>query len=109
MAVVADAKRRATSNGATVSSGDQIVLDYRQGEKFRDDFWVRDQESESGYALVNGSVQTLFTPTKTTTRPWGYLLPPEMAIVIPTLLDHTISVKTLTEPLTVTVDGLYAS
>jgi hypothetical protein len=32
-----------------------------------------------------------------------------MAIVIPLLLDHEISVKALTEPLTATVDGLYAS
>jgi len=111
MTVVADAKRRATANGSVVSADDQIVIDYEQVEKFQDEFWVRDRESEenAGYKLVTGAVMTKFVPTKTVTRPYGYLLPPKMAKVIPTLLDHEISVKSLLEPVKVEVDELYAA
>ena len=111
MAVVAEAKRRATRRGGTVSEDDKIVLDYEKVEKFKDEFWVRDREAEdnAGYKLVSGSVMTKWVPIKTTTRPIGYFLLPQMAKVIPLLLDHQISVKALREPVTVKVDALYAS
>ena len=109
--VVADAKRRATQLGGTVSEDDQIVIAYEQVEKYKQDFWVRDASdtTNAGYALVNGSIMTKFVPTKTTTRPWGYLLPPQMAKVVPVLLDHEISVQILTEPLTAQVEAMYAT
>ena len=109
--VVADAKRRATRLGGTVSEEDQIVIAYEQVEKYKQDFWVRDASdtSNAGYQLVNGSIMTKFVPTKTTTRPWGYLLSPQLAKIVPTLLDHEISVQILTEPLTAQVEAMYAT
>jgi len=109
IAVVADAKRRATRAGGVLDEDDEIVLAYEQRTKFDDEFWVRDREAEAGYAKVTGAVRTLFVPTKTATRPLGYFLPPQMAKVVPLLLDHEISVQALREPVTVEVEALYAT
>ena len=56
------------------------------------------------YEKVSRPIFTKFTTTRTTTRPWGYILPPSLATVVPLLLDHQIAVKKLTEPVEVEVE-----
>jgi hypothetical protein len=58
---------------------------------------------------VNRPVFTKFEPTRTTTRPWGYLIPPGAAKVVPVLHDHQISVQRLTAPVSVEVEVYYAT
>jgi hypothetical protein len=64
---------------------------------------------EVKYERVSRPVFTKFEPTRTATRPWGYLIPPGAAKVVPILLDHQISVKRLTEPASVEVEAYYAT
>ena len=45
-----------------------------------------------GYALRTVPVYLKWTPTRTTPRPVGYVLPPSMASVVPKLLQHDIAV-----------------
>lgn len=107
--VIGEAKMRAIELGNNDSDNDQIPLEYERVSKFEDDFWLRKEGGEPGeYELVRGEVHTLFTPTKTTTRPWGYLMPPQLAEVLPVLMDHEITVKQLTEPVEVEVEVYYA-
>ena len=58
------------------------------------------------YELVNGPIFTKWEPTRTTTRPWGYMLPPSMTKLVPLLLEHDITVKRLTEPVDARGRGL---
>jgi len=107
--VIAEAKLRALKLGNNDSDNDQIPIEYEQKEKFKEEFWIREKDGKSGeYVKVKGGVHTLFEPTRTATRPWGYLMPPQMAHVIPLLLEHEISVKRLSEPTEVEVEVYYA-
>jgi len=107
--VIAEAKLQALELGNNDSDNDQIPIKYEQKEKFKEEFWIEKKDGESGeYIKVKGGVHTLFEPTRTATRPWGYLMPPQMAHVIPLLLDHEISVKRLSEPVEVEVEVYYA-
>jgi hypothetical protein len=51
-----------------------------------------DSAAPLGYALRQTPVFLRWTPTRTTARPVGYVLPPAMASVVPLLLDHDIAV-----------------
>jgi len=107
--VIAEAKLQALELGNNDSDNDQIPIKYEQKEKFKEEFWIEKKDGESGeYIKVKGGVHTLFEPTRTATRPWGYLMPPQMAHVIPLLLGHEISVKRLSEPVEVEVEVYYA-
>jgi len=107
--VIGEAKMRAIELGNNDSDNDQIPIEYERVSKFEEDFWLRKEGGEPGeYELVRGEVHTLFVPTRTTTRPWGYLMPPQLAEVIPVLMDHEITVKQLTEPAEVEVEVYYA-
>lgn len=116
------AKERATALGADDSDNDQIVLDYEQVVKFEADIWrdkewgadrdpyaPRDPNRVAEYELLRLPVFTKFEPTRTTTRPWGYVLPPQLATVVPLLLDHEIAVQELTEPVSLEVEVYYAT
>ena len=111
--VIADAKQRAIELGNNDSDNDQIPLEYEQVKKFDEEFWIakkgtgRDRKV-GDYEKVNGGVYTLFSPTKTTTRPWGYLLPPQLATIVPLLMEHEISVKKLADTTEVEVEIYYA-
>ena len=120
---VRNAKETATKMGADDSDDDQIVLEYEQVAKFNADFWrdtewearqagqmgPRDRNALAEYELVNLPVFTKWEPTRTTTRPWGYMLPPQMAGIVPLLLDHEIAVKKLVEPTSLEVEVYYAT
>jgi hypothetical protein len=117
------AKERATSLGMDDSDDDQIVLDYEQVAKFEAEFWreedweerergqmgPRDRDAPVEYELVRLPVFTKFEPTRTTTRPWGYVLPPQLAEVVPLLLDHEIAVQRIEEPVDLEVEVYYAT
>jgi hypothetical protein len=115
--LIARAEARAIQVGHDDSDDDQIPIDYRQVNKGNEDFWVRrrvgrDPGARSGpaeYELVNRPVFTRFEATRTTTRPWGYLIPASQAKVIPLLLEHEITVKQLTAPAIVDAEVYYAT
>jgi hypothetical protein len=124
---VRDAKEKATRLGADDSDDDHIVLEYKQVAKMETEFWrdsqweerqrqrgrdpmaFSDREAPVEYELVNLPVFTKFEPTRTTVRPWGYVLPPQLATVVPLLLDHGITVKKLIEPTSLEVEAYYAT
>jgi hypothetical protein len=124
---VRDAKEKATRLGADDADDDPIVLEYKQVAKMETEFWrdaqweerqrqrgsdpmaFRDREPPVEYELVNLPVFTKFEPTRTTVRPWGYVLPPQVGTVVPLLLDHGITVKKLIEPTSLEVEAYYAT
>jgi hypothetical protein len=128
--VIGDAKTRAVARGHDDGDDDQVVLEYRQVNKGNDDFWIRTGggrgrggrggAGQAGaepqqppppvtFDLVNRPVFTKFEPTRTTTRPWGYLIPPGATRLVPVLLDQQITVQRLTEPVSVEVEVYYAT
>ncbi|KPJ91898.1 MAG: hypothetical protein AMS18_08425 [Gemmatimonas sp. SG8_17] len=123
---VRNAKEMATRRGADDSDDDQIVLEYEQVAKMEVDIWREkgwaDRQGQGGgppgpgggereveYELLRLPVFTKFEPTRTTTRPWGYVLPPQLATVVPLLLDHEIAVQRLAEPTSLDVEVYYAT
>ena len=114
MAVVAKARGDAIARGNDDSDRDLIPLEYEQVERFTTEFWRRVGGGRGGgpdtqYELVEGPVFTKWTPTRTTTRPWGYLIPNRLTKVVPLLLDHGITVKRLTEDLELEVEAYTAT
>ena len=108
--VIADARRRAVERGNNDADEDPFPIRYEQKVKFMDDFWVRKKDvNPPEFEKVRGGVYTLFSPTKTTVRPWGYMMPPELAPIIPLLLDHEIAVKRISEPTDLEVEIYYAN
>lgn len=108
--VISTARLRAIERGNNDSDDDQIPLEYEQVKKFDEEFWIRKPDDRTGpYEKVKGGIYTKFTPTKTAARPWGYLLPPELAVVLPLLFDHEITVKRLTDALEVEVEAYTAT
>jgi len=116
-AIVRDARDRAIQLGSDDSDDDQVILEYKQVAKFNDDFWRRvggrgggGAQQETQYEFVEDApIFTKFEPTRTTTRPWGYLLPPSMTKLVPLLLEHDITVKRLTEPVSLEVEAYDAT
>lgn len=116
MQVVAQARADAIARGNDDSDDDQIPIEYEQVEKFTDSFWRRVGGGRGRAApgetvqfeLVEGPIFTKWEPTRTTTRPWGYLIPPSLTKVVPLLLEHDITVKRLTEPAELEVEVYYA-
>jgi hypothetical protein len=121
---VREAKERAIKLGADDTDDDQIVIEYKQVAKMEAEFWrdteweerqrqgggsFRDRDGPVEYELLNLPVFTKFEPTRTTTRPWGYVLPPQLATVVPLLLEHEITVKRLIEPASLEVEVYYAT
>lgn len=127
MNVVAEARARAIRRGNDDADDDPIPIEYRQVEKYQDDFWRRvgggrggrggaagggqagGRGREATYERVRGPVFTRFEPTRTEQRPWGYLLEPSVGRVVPLLLAHEITVMRLTEPLSVEVEAWHAT
>ena len=97
------AERRAEIRALTTASreraiqagqrgGDPIVLDYALSSRGTEGVWMPDSAAPGGYRLQQVPVFLRWTPTRTTERPVGYVLPPSMASVVPILLDHDIAV-----------------
>ena len=115
--VVAQARADAIARGNDDSDNDQIPLEYEQVEEFTDSFWRRvgggrgraAPGEEVQYELVEAPIFTKWEPTRTATRPWGYLIPPSLTKVVPLLLEHDITVKQLTEPVELEVEAYYAT
>lgn len=105
-AVTTAARMRAIQAGAT--GGDPIVLDYEVTSRGTEPVWMPDDEAELGYTLREVPVYLRWEPTRTTTRPVGYVLPPAMAAVVPLLLDHDIAVYRFRRPTTMDAEVYYA-
>jgi len=105
---VTAAKERATQIGMDDSDNDQIPLEYEQVAKFYQEFWFR-ESSDDEWQKKSLPIYTKFVPTRTTTRPWGYVLPPQMARSVKLLLQHEITVKKLKNPVSLEVEVYYAT
>jgi dipeptidyl-peptidase 4 len=106
-AVTTGARERALRAGAT--GGDPIVLEYALQSRGTEPVWMPDPAAPDGYALRDVPVYLRWEPTRTTTRPVGYLLPPAMAAVVPLLLDHDIAVYRFRTPTQVDAEVYYAT
>jgi hypothetical protein len=110
MAVVAQARADAIARGNndTDTATDLIPLEYEQVERYTLPFWRPEGGGRGGpnavYELIEGPVFTRWSPTKTTTRPWGYIIPNSLTKVVPLLLDHGITVKQITEDVELEVE-----
>ncbi len=107
---------RAVTNGARerarlagVTGGDPVVLEYELGSRGTEPVWMPDQDAPGGYSLQNVPVYLEWTPTRTTTRPVGYLLPPSMAAIVPLLLDHDIAVYRFFDEVSIPAEVYYAT
>jgi dipeptidyl-peptidase 4 len=91
-------RERAIRNGLTYSEADQVVIDYDfGGNRGNADIWMPDSDAELGYSLENVPVFLEHTPSRTTPRALGYVLPIAMAKIVPLLQDHGITVYRFTE------------
>lgn len=90
-------------------AGDPIVLDYELTNRGDEPVWMPDEDADLGYSLQTVPVFLKWEPTRTTTRPVGYLLPPAMASVVPILMDHDIDVYGFREPTTLDAEVYYAT
>ncbi len=106
-AVTSGARARAMQAGMT--GGDPIVLDYELTSRGTEPVWMPDDEAPQGYSLQNVPVYLKWEPTRTTTRPVGYLLPPAMAGIVPLLLDHDIAVYRFLSPVAIPAEVYYAT
>jgi len=89
---------------AGMRGGDPVVLEYALGSRGTEPVWMPSANAPAPYTLENVPVFLRWEPTRTTTRPVGYLLPPAMAGVVPILQDHDIAVYRVREPATLDVE-----
>lgn len=101
------ARRRALEAGA--KGGDAIVLQHEVVSRGTEPVWMPDGAAPQGYSLRNVPVYLQGRPTKTTTRPLGYILPASMGNVLPRLYDHNIAVYRFTAPATIDVEAYDAT
>lgn len=106
-AVTTGARLRAIENGQ--AGGDPIVLDYEVTSRGTEPVWMPDENAEMGYTLRDVPVFLRWQPTRTTTRPVGYLMPPAMAAVVPLLMEHDIAVYRFREPASIDAEVYYAT
>jgi len=126
---VQQARKTAIDLGSNDADNDQVIVEYKQESKGNEEFW-RQRRSPQGaggrggrggeagqpgqaqqapqFDKVTQPIFTKFTGTRTTTRPWGYFLPPNLANIVPLLLDHEIAVIKTIEPMEVEVEVYYA-
>ena len=108
--IIRDAKLRAISLGNNDSDNDQIPLEYEQVKNFDEELWITKKGGKRGeFEKVLGGVYTKFTPTKTTERPWAYVMPPQMAYLIPLLAKHDITVKKISNESELELEAYYVN
>ncbi len=105
-ALTTSARLRAIRAGA--HGGDPVVLDYALRSRGIEPVWMPDDDAPLGYSLREVPVYLSYEPTRTTTRPVGYVLPPAMASVLPVLQDHDIGVYGFTAATTLDAEVYYA-
>lgn len=101
------ARERAIRAGMT--GGDPIVLEYALSSRGNERVWMPDSTAPGGYRLREVPVFLRWTPTRTTPRPVGYVLPPAMASVVPLLLDHDIAVYRFRDSTQLDAEVYYAT
>jgi len=87
----------------------EVVLDYELTSRGTEPVYMPDEDAELGYSLQDVPVYLQWEPTRTTSRPVGYLMPPAMAGVVPILLDHDIAVYRFREPASIDAEVYYAT
>jgi dipeptidyl-peptidase 4 len=106
-ALTTASRMRAIEHGTNLTN--PVVLDYELTSRGTESVWMPDSVAPMGYTLENVPVWLEWQPTRTTTRPAGYLLPPAMAAVVPLLQDHDIAVYRFREPTTLDTEVYYAT
>ncbi len=91
------------------AGGDDIVLDYELANRGDEPVWMPDEEEEDTYSLETVPVYLRWVPTRSTTRPVGYVMPPSMAAIVPLLLDHDIAVYRFQDAATMNAEVYYAT
>jgi len=87
----------------------EVVLDYQLVNRGNEGVWMSDEDAPGGFSLQNVPVWLKYEPTRTTSRPVGYLLPPSMAAIVPLLMDHGIAVYRFREPAALEAEVYYAT
>lgn len=101
-----DARRRASV--VAPDSAAPVVLAYRTATRGRDLVWVP-ESSPAGYRPEIREIFLRREPTRTTTRPIGYVLPPAMAGAVPLLQAHGVAVYQFTGPATLELEVYHAT
>ena len=79
-AVTTGSRARAIAAGMTGS--DDVVLEYELASRGIEPVWMPDSTATGGYSVQDVPVFLEWVPTRTTTRPVGYVLPPAMAGIV---------------------------
>jgi hypothetical protein len=87
----------------------EVMLEYELTSRGTEPVWMPDEEAELGYTLEDVPVYLRWEPTRTTSRPVGYVMPPAMAAVVPILLDHDIAVYRFKRPASLEAEVYYAT
>ena len=106
-ALTTASRMRAIEDGTNLTK--PVVLDYELTSRGTEPVWMPNENAPMGYSLDNVPVYLRWEPTRTTSRPAGYLLPPAMAGVVPLLQDHDIAVYRFREPTTLAAEVYYAT
>ena len=106
-AVTTGSRARAIAAGMTGS--DDVVLEYELASRGIEPVWMPDSTATGGYSVQDVPVFLEWVPTRTTTRPVGYVLPPAMAGIVPLLMDHDIAVYRFSGPASFEAEVYYAT
>jgi dipeptidyl-peptidase 4 len=86
-----------------------VVLEYEVTSRGDEDVWMPDDDAPGGYSLQNVPVFLEWVPTRTTSRPVGYLMPPAMAHILPLLMEHDIAVYRFRDDAQMDAEVYYAT
>lgn len=106
-ALTTASRLRAITAGQT--GGDPIMLEYALQSRGTEPVWMPSPDGPAPYTLRDVPVYLKWEPTRTTTRPVGYLLPPAMAAIVPLLQDHDIAVYRFRAPASLDAEVYYAT
>ena len=106
-ALTTASRMRAIEAGA--QGGDEVVLEYELTNRGNEPVWMPVEGEQGEYSLDDVPVYLRWVPTRTTTRPVGYVLPPAMARIVPILQDHDIAVYQFRAPATIDAEVYYAT
>ncbi len=92
------ARERAARRESAGGGVDGVVLEYALRTRGIEEVWMPDESEPLGFRPRMVDVFLEWRPTRTTTRPLGYVLPVSMARAVPLLMDHGITVHRFTAP-----------
>ena len=87
----------------------QVVLDYELTNRGNEMVWMPNAGAPGGFEAQDVPVWLEWVPTRTTSKPVGYLMHPAMAEALPRLLDQDIAVYRFTGPATIDAEVYYAT